>query len=193
MSKRYFPLVFGCALFALLLGDKASAQSHTDKENKITENVEENKSTSGKKAMQLSWDELFNIVGRKVRITMPEGEMIEGKVVTIESESFMVDVKKTTNGTTYPKGKFNIQRGSLDSFELNKPTKRWRRFGTFVGLVTGIIAGVAVGNALDEPDNLGRPLKGFFATAIVVPIAGYFVGRHVDKKNMIVVEMRGGL
>ena len=78
----------------LAFSNEVSTQAPANKQINVAENIRENKNTSAEDNMKLSWNELSNSVCKKVRITMPDSETIEGKVVNVESESFMVNIEK---------------------------------------------------------------------------------------------------
>jgi hypothetical protein len=60
---------------------------------------------------------------------------------------------------------------------------RGRSAGLVLGILSAPSVGVVVGNALDEPDQLGPPVIGFFVILFVCPIIGYTIGRLIDRKR----------
>jgi len=136
---------------------------------------------------QTTWEGLTAlVVGHTVKIVMPDGARIEGKVTGVEVDALAMEIHKTTNKTTYPKGKFLVPRATLKAVDMERPTGHWRLVG--VGVGGGVGALVAV---------LAYELRGFragnrweaalMAGAVAVPVGGYLLGRRADRRTVTYV------
>lgn len=122
---------------------------------------------------QIGWNDLQLIVGRNVRIVMPDGTRIEGKAIAVEPDALTLDVNKTTNTTAFAKGKRLVPRAALQTFDISHPTHRWRIGGAALGGLLGMIGAGPL-----ESKSSG----GYWAAASAVSIAGYFLGRQGDQR-----------
>ena len=141
---------------------------------------------SGKEQRQIKWEGLSALVGKKVKVAMPDGARIEGKATGVEVDALAMEIHKTTNKTNYPKGKFLVPRATLKAVDMERPTGHWRLDG--VGVGGGVGALVAV---------LAYELRGFragnrweaalMAGAVAVPVGGYLLGRRADRRTVTYV------
>src|ERR1035437_6852894 len=73
--------------------------------------------------MHVKWVGLTVAVGKTVSIAMPGGAVITGKATGVESDALVVDVKKTSDRTAYPKGVVRVPRSTLHRFEMQTKGK----------------------------------------------------------------------
>jgi hypothetical protein len=86
-----------------------------------------------------TWNEAGALtLGHKIAVALPNGAVVEGKVLSLNSESLDLQVSKTSDSQIQPKGKIVVPKTSLHTVKLIKPQKKWRIILTSVG------AGVAV-------------------------------------------------
>ena len=130
---------------------------------------------------QIAWNDLSAILAKNVRIVMPDGTRIEGKAVALESDALAVQVTKTTNVNDYPKGRLLVPRATLQAFDIHRPTFYWRVIGVFVGAVGGAVAGVGISATHFGRTSSGGPVAAT-AAAVVVPVAGYYLGKRADQR-----------
>jgi len=136
---------------------------------------------------QTPWEGLSVIVGQKVRVVMPDGARIEGKVTGLESDALAVEIAKTSNKAAYPKGQFLVPRATLRALDMVVPsTWRWRIAGVAAGAVVGTACGiVAVDSIKNDPP--GATFAGFGGAALAMPVLGYFLGRAADRRAITYV------
>src|ERR1035441_7408461 len=91
--------------------------------------------------MHVKWEGLTVVVGNTVSIAMPGGAVITGKATSVESDALVVDVKKTSDRTAYPKGVVRVPRATLHRLEMQAKGKVGRIVGTPLGCVVGAVAG----------------------------------------------------
>ena len=130
---------------------------------------------------QIAWSDLPMVFDQNIRIVMPDGTRIEGKAVALESDALAVQVTKTTNVNDYPKGRLLVPRATLQAFDIHRPTFYWRVIGVFVGAVGGAVAGVGISATHFGRTSSGGPVAAT-AAAVVVPVAGYYLGKRADQR-----------
>lgn len=140
-------------------------------------------------ARELAWNELSLVIGKNLRILMPDGSRIEGRAISIEPDVFVIRVRKTADPAKYPKGNLSVSRASLKTFQMSTPTIRWRVLGTSVGAALGLVAGVLA--ACGASECLGPPVNGksnkaaiavLAGVAVALPVGGYFLGNRADRR-----------
>ena len=136
--------------------------------------------------MHVKWEGLTVVTGNTVSIAMPGGAVITGKATSVESDALVVDVKKTSDRTAYPKGVVRVPRTTLHRFEMQTKGKVGRAVGTPVGFVVGFAGGLGAwigiqGGILNNnnPTGAAAALIGLAAAGTV---GGYFIGNSVDKR-----------
>jgi hypothetical protein len=145
---------------------------------------------AGKEQRRIKWEGLSALIGKKVRIVMPDGARIEGKATALELDAFAVEIRKTSNPAAYPRGKFLVPRATLKAVDVNHPTKQWRILctaaGGALGLFFGVEAAIRVGGILGGRHNASANAA-FVSLAIGTPIAGYLIGSAADRRTITYV------
>src|SRR5947199_8499293 len=55
--------------------------------------------------LELPWSDLGSLVaGHRVKLVLPDTEVIQGQVVAVREDALVLNVNKTTNRQKYPKG-----------------------------------------------------------------------------------------
>jgi hypothetical protein len=129
---------------------------------------------------QTNWAGLSVVVGRRVRVLMPDGTRIEGKATALEVDALAIEVSKTSNRKAYPKGRFLVSRATLRAVDVVQPSTVYGRIiCTALGGVIGYVAMRAAINA--SKTNTGEEL-GFGAVGVGLPVAGYLIGNAADRR-----------
>jgi hypothetical protein len=132
---------------------------------------------------QASWGELGFVVGRHVRIAMPDGAVVGGKVLAVEPEALVVQGAG--------KEAFRAPRKALKAFEMSAKTKRYRVIATALGSATGLMVGCVAAITV-QGGIFGNSHNGAAsATAVGIwsagTLGGYFLGNAADRKTVTVV------
>ena len=130
---------------------------------------------------QIAWSDLPTVFNKNIRIVMPDGTQIEGQAVALETDALAVKVTKTTNAKDYPKGRLLVPRATLQAFDVPHTTYYWRVVGVFVGAVGGAVAGVGISATHYGRTSSAAPVVAT-AVAVVVPVAGYYLGKRADQR-----------
>ena len=69
---------------------------------------------------KLAWDELPQLVGKRVSIPLYDGSAVSGKVIEVKPDALFILVSKSSNPRTYPKGLLRVPRANLHILELHK-------------------------------------------------------------------------
>ena len=135
--------------------------------------------------MHVKWEGLTVVTGNTVSIAMPGGAVITGKATSVESDALVVDVKKTSDRTAYPKGVVRVPRATLHRFEMLTKGKVGRAVGTPVGFVVGFGAGlgaaIGIQGGILNDDNSSAAAVALIGLAAAGTVGGYLLGNSVDK------------
>ncbi len=83
--------------------------------------------------IELKWSELGSrIQGRDIDLVLPDGTALRGEVETVREGELVLNVKKTSNSRTQPKGNAVIPRTSVSILSLQESRGKW---GRSVGVV----------------------------------------------------------
>src|ERR1035437_10779598 len=69
--------------------------------------------TEGSRLRQVSWENLPMVVGKTVQIVLPGGAVVTGMGAAVESDALVVDVMKTSDRKTCPKGELRVPPAAL--------------------------------------------------------------------------------
>ena len=141
--------------------------------------------TAAPRELRTTWRELAGVAaGRKISIVLPDGARVQGKVLAVESDKLMLDVTKTSDKRTFPKGTASLPRASVRSFTMIQTRTLWKIVGTAIGLGGGLAIAAPV-NAYAHNEGDGAPLA--VAAIIAVPTAlGFLAGWSADRKKVTV-------
>jgi hypothetical protein len=135
--------------------------------------------------IELHWNELAGVAaGKDVDLRLTDGTRVQGELLAVRPEALSMDVSKTSNQQTYPKGQREIPRTSVSTLEMRRlKTSRWRVVGTTAGVIGGIFAGAGVGVAICQSDcGAGAGWAGL-GTGVAVAILGNRLGHEADKQT----------
>ena len=129
---------------------------------------------------QTNWAGLSVVVGQRVRVLMPDGTRIEGKATALEVDALAIEVAKSSNRKTHPKGRFLASRATLRAVEVIEPsTKGWRIVCTALG---GAVGYLALRGAINLGKSSGLGAAGLGSIAVGIPVAGYLIGNAADRR-----------
>jgi hypothetical protein len=138
----------------------------------------------GSSQLQLRWSELDSVItDRKVTMVLPGGTQIEGKVLRVVADGLWLDVVKTSDRATQPKGVHLIPRQSVSVLRCTEYRRISRLIGT-LALPAAVAAGMLAAGTTDcyeGPCIVLFPVLGV-STAAGGAIGGYHIGKRVDRK-----------
>ena len=142
-------------------------------------------SIAAPKELRTTWRELAGVAaGKKISIVLPDGARLRGNVLAVENDKLVLDVTKTSDTRTFPKGTTSLPRASVRSFTMVQTRTLWKIIGTAIGLGGGLAIAAPV-NAYAHNEGDGAPLA--VATIIAVPTAlGFLAGWKADRKTVTV-------
>ncbi len=148
----------------------------------------------GASPVNVEWEGLSMVVGKTVMVSMPDGGIITGKAVGVESDALLVNVAKTTDPKAWPKGALRVPRETLRVLEMRTKGKAFRVLGTLLGAGAGfVVGGLAAWNIspLFDTKNQGKAEAAFFGILTGASLLGYFAGNAADARwTIITVEIR---
>jgi hypothetical protein len=133
--------------------------------------------------IQLRWEEFEPLVsGYEVEFTLPDGARLRGDVISVVADSLMMKVEKTSDKSSYPKGRLTIPRSSISSLDMTKRTIRGRVLGTTIGVGLGVLLGGAVvfGSCWERSCNQGAATAAGLGVGFGIGALGHFLGRRAD-------------
>lgn len=142
-------------------------------------------SAAAPKEIRARWSELAGIaVGKSIAVVLPGGAHLRGRVIDVENDKLVLDVTRTSDPATFPKGRGVLPRASVRSFTMTQSRTRWKIIGTAIGLGAGLAIAAPV-NAYAHNEGNGAP--GAIAAIIAVPTAlGFLGGWSADRKTVTV-------
>jgi hypothetical protein len=135
---------------------------------------------------ELTWRGLPAVIGKDVRVVMPDGSVIQGLATAVEPGALVLQVRKTNRGPNYAKGSLPVPRASLKTLQVADSRIRGRVIGVGLGAGLGVVAilGAAITASGDGFLGPSEPKKGraagFAAIAVALPVGGYFLGKKAD-------------
>ncbi len=141
-----------------------------------------------KEVVRARWSELAGIAGGKnIAIVLPSNAHLRGRVIEVENDRLVLDVIRTSDPASFPKGRAVLPRASVRSFTMTQSRTRWKIIGTAIGLGAGLAIAAPV-NAYAHNEGDGAP--GAIAAIIAVPTAlGFLGGWSADRKTVTVTVM----
>jgi hypothetical protein len=140
--------------------------------------------------MHVKWEGLTVVTGNTVSIAMPGGAVITGKATSVESDALVVDVRKTSDRTAYPKGVVRVPRATLHRFEMQTKGKVGRAVGIPVGFVVGFAGGLGAwigiqGGILNDKNPTAATVA-WIGLAAAGTVGGCFLGNSIDKQWTVI-------
>ncbi len=127
----------------------------------------------------LFWSELKPLlVDKRVAIPLPGGVRIEGRVLAVRTGELIMDVRKTSNRSVYPKGQHAIPRAAVTSLRVITTEGPMKLLGGFAGAVGGIML-IFLG-VYHESATLA-----LLALLLGIPVGawgGYHAGKAADRE-----------
>ena len=132
------------------------------------------------KPLEMKWNELAPlIVGHRVALMLTDGAIVKGEAVSVREDVILMDVSSAVKG--YSKGNGSVPRPSVALIDLERRRGAWgRTMGTVLGILAGMTLGIYV--AAEKTNSTGAGTATFFGIAAGMGVAGYFVGRELDKR-----------
>lgn len=143
----------------------------------------------GPAPVSLRWTEVGPMIqGNQVDLDLADGSKISGEVVTVRERSIVVSVKHGSRRGSGAASGSEIERGSIRLIRLHKTPGRWgRKLGTGVGLLAGLSMGsYATFQTVDHSNSGAAGLVVFTAVTSASTVAGYFVGKHLDGRTILI-------
>jgi len=140
----------------------------------------------GAEIEHVKWENLSMVVGKTVVVAMPAGSVITGEATGVESDALVVNVKKTTDRTAFPKGELRVPRATLRVFQVRTKGKICRVLLTVAGAVVGMYGGASVAIGIGSGGAFGKTSTGavaaFIGIGIAGTVAGYAAGDAADRR-----------
>lgn len=131
---------------------------------------------------RVTWAEFSGMMTPKhtVRMVLPDGTHVQGKVLRANSEGLEIRIRSTSNPQVHPKGEATIPRESLSVVDVRSPRSKGKLIGTLVPI--GVGAGILAAGVGDGGDEVYVYLVAGGTTMGFGGVAGFFIGRAVDRR-----------
>jgi hypothetical protein len=141
---------------------------------------------SGAKPLELKWDELAPLIrGRRVEVTVADGTTVHGEAIAVREDTLVLDVARSSNSQTYPKGNGSIPRGAIALLQVERSRGSGAKaLGTVVGVIAGVVIGGYVSATAADSAGVGIPL--FVGLASGMTVVGYQVGKQMDRQVTVI-------
>ncbi len=152
----------------------------------VPASMAEQKKSNDSSAYRLQWGDLGRIVtNRRVSLTLPSGIRLQGDVTSVEPDSLVLFVTKTSDKRAYPKGRGLVPRPEVTTLRVSKTTGyTWRVAGTAIGGGLGALLGV--GLAQYASSRGGHAVAAGVAGVVIPTALGYLGGWSADRKTFLV-------
>lgn len=132
--------------------------------------------------LELKWNEVGPmVVGHQVKLVLPGGAQIQGEAIAVREDTLLLNVKKTSDRKSYPRGQDAIPRASVTTLQCE--TIRGpggRTIGVIVGALGGLILGGDLVTHTAHSEAAAIPL--FLGISTGSAIAGYYTGKASDRR-----------
>jgi hypothetical protein len=140
-------------------------------------------------AIAVPWSDVGSLIlDEKIRVSLPTGAVVEGKVLAFHPESLELQIQKTSDNTIQPKGKIVVPRTSLHLLKLLKPRKKWRIILTSVGAGVAIPLWAFSEYSYNESGGASPPPLGVMMA--VGGAAGYLGGWALDRPKEVTITIQ---
>jgi hypothetical protein len=139
--------------------------------------------------LELKWAELAPLVqGHTLELTLSGGVTVTGDVAAVRDDAMVLDVKKSSDAKTYPKGNAAIPRASVQLVKLKKSGSWGKNLGTTLGVLSGVVVGGYVAGSTQNDAAPGIAV--FLVVAGAISVGGYMLGKRADQRvtTILVVD-----
>jgi len=132
--------------------------------------------------LEMKWKELGSmIIGRQVKLVLPGGAEIQGEAIALREDTLLLNVKKTSDRKSYPRGQNAIPRASVTTLQFE--TVRGPG-GKTIGVIVGALGGLILGGDLvaHTAHSEAAAISSFLGISTGSAIAGYYAGKASDRR-----------
>ena len=137
-----------------------------------------------RRAQQVAWSDVHSAVaGAKIKMVLPSGTEIQGRLLEVGPEALTMDVTKTSNSKEIGKGKASIPRASVSAIDARKCGIKWR-LALSIGLPAGLVGAAGAAINTQSPTVKSQDAAGvILGIGAGSAVAGYFVGKQLDCRD----------
>jgi hypothetical protein len=116
-----------------------------------------------------------------VKLVLPGGAEIQGEAIAVREDTLLLNVKKTSDRKSYPRGQNTIPRASVTTLQLE--TIRGSG-GRTIGVIVGALGGLILGGDLvaHTAHSEAAAISSFLGISTGSAIAGYYAGKTSDRR-----------
>lgn len=134
------------------------------------------------KPLEMKWSELAPLLtAHSVTLTLTNGTSVKGEAVSVRDDGILMDVSTAVKG--YARGSGSVPRNEITFIDLQRTKGGWgRTLGTIIGVLGGISLGVYIDAKKLWTSSVGQETGTLVGITAAGAVAGYFVGRGIDKR-----------
>ncbi len=133
----------------------------------------------------LQWDDLAPLISGAQAKLQVQGVRLQGRVLAIEPDALVLEVRKSSDRAAYPRGRAAIPRALVREIHVRKwRGNTWRVAATTIGAVIGLAFGAPLPAVAVLEGAYWGPL--IAAIIAVPPTLGYLLGREADLRRMVI-------
>ena len=136
---------------------------------------------------QIKWQDLSIMTGKNVSLVLPDGAMISGRVLGIDTDALRLNVGRSTDPAAHPKGEARVPRASLRTLEVQSKGRKFRIIGTAMGAVVGFAGGlgasIEIRGGIFGNKNRGSAALAWTGITAGGALAGYLMGNRADRRS----------
>jgi len=134
--------------------------------------------------IELHWNDLEPFVaGGRIATVLPGGAVLQGRAVTVNENALVMDVSKSSDKKTYPKGRTAIPRDQITTLRLRETKGTIGRIALTLAGIFGTSAAGAVAIGDRDPDGFAAVVLG---AMVAGGVGGYYLGRKIDRKTTVI-------
>ncbi len=138
---------------------------------------------AGQKTLALRWSELpTQIAGKQIRVILADGVRLEGRAISVGSDSLSIDLKKSSDEARFH-DTASLRRQEIAILQVRKSGWKWKVIAPVVGLFSFGLAGAAIGDQMDPQGFIisDGAITGATVGALTGVGAGLVVGWLADR------------
>ncbi len=137
--------------------------------------------------ISLDWRDVGKAAsGRKVVLVLSDQSQLAGKIVEVQSDRLVFDVRKTLPADLYKKGRTSLPRKDVSLIRVSRRGFWWQLTGAGAGFLLGGYAGYQAGSRAFGDNSGGRGLSLAVVVMTGITLAGFLLGRQADQKTILI-------
>ncbi len=137
--------------------------------------------------VSLDWRDVAKATsGKKVVVVLSDQSQVGGKIVEVQSDRLVFDVRKTLPTDQHRKGRTSFPRKDVSMIRILRRGFWWQLTGASAGFFLGGYAGYQAGSRAFGDNSGGRGLSLALVVMTGITLVGLLLGRQADQKTILI-------